>query len=146
MKAYEEQISINAPADQVYAYVSDFTKHSEWAGHGLSVVKDGDGPVQVGSTFSSTASQFGTQKEHSTITDMKPNTTFAWDSKGSLGTAHHWFTISDAGGTTTLKKGGEITDPSTLGKMMSWKLGRDMPKGFRSDLANIKTTLESSSA
>ena len=146
MKAYEEQISINAPADKVFAYVSDFTKHGEWAGHGLSVEKDADGPVQVGSTFSTTASQFGTQKEHSTITDMEPNTKFAWDSKGSLGTAHHWFTISEAGGTTTLTKGGEITDPSTLGKMMSWKLGRDMPKGFRSDLANIKTTLESSSA
>ena len=146
MKPYEEQISINAPADKVYAYVSDFTRHGEWAGNGLSVAKDADGPIQVGSTFSTTASQFGTQKEHSTITDMEPNTKFAWDSKGSLGTAHHWFTISEAGGTTTLTKGGEITDPSTLGKMMSWKLGRDMPKGFRSDLANIKATLEASSA
>ena len=146
MKAYEEQISINAPADKVFAYISDFTKHGEWAGNGLTVTKDGDGPIAVGSTFSTTARQFGEQREHSTITDMTPNTSFAWDSKGALGTAHHWFTISDAGGTTTLKKGGEITDPSTLGKMMSWKLGRDMPKGFRSDLANIKTTLESSSA
>jgi hypothetical protein len=26
--------------------------------------------------------------------------------------------------------------------MMSWKLSRDVPKGFRSDLANIKATLE----
>ena len=142
MKTYEEQISINAPADKVYAYVSDFTKHGEWGGHGLSVAKDGDGPVAVGTTFSTTASQFGTQRERSTITDMKPNTLFAWDSEGSLGTAHHWFSIADNGGTTTLTKGAQFTDPSTLGKMMSWKLSRDVPKGFRSDLAKIKATLE----
>jgi len=142
MKTYEEQISIDAPADKVYAYVSDFTKHGEWGGHGLSVAKDGDGPVAVGTTFSTTASQFGTQRERSTITDMKPNTLFAWDSEGSLGTAHHWFSIADNGGTTTLTKGAQFTDPSTLGKMMSWKLSRDVPKGFRSDLAKIKATLE----
>jgi uncharacterized membrane protein len=146
MKTYEEQISIDASADTVYAYVSDMTKHGEWAGHGLSVVKDTEGPAQVGSTYSTTASQFGTQKEHSTITDMEPNTKFAWDSKGSLGTAHHWFTIADNGGSTTVTKAAQFTDPSTLGKMMSWKLSRDVPKGFRSDLANIKATLESSSA
>jgi uncharacterized membrane protein len=146
MKTYEEHISINAPADTVYAYVSDFTKHGEWAGHGLAVVKDTDGPAQVGSSYSTTASQFGTQREHSTITDMEPNKKFAWDSKGSLGTAHHWFALADEGGTTTLTKGAQFTDPSTLGKMMSWKLSRDVPKGFRSDLANIKATLESSSA
>ena len=146
MKQYEEEITINAPADKVYAYVSDFTRHGEWAGHGLAVTKDGDGAVAVGSTFSTTASQFGSQKEHSTITDMTPNTTFAWDSKGSLGTAHHWFTLADTGGKTTVTKGAEFTDPSTLGKMMSWKLSRDVPKGFRSDLANIKAKLEAPSA
>jgi uncharacterized membrane protein len=146
VKQYEEQITINAPADKVYAYVSDFTRHGEWGGHGLAVQKDGDGPVAVGSTFSTTASSFGTQKEHSTITDMTPNTSFAWDSKGALGTAHHWFTIADAGGTTTLKKGAEFTQPSTLAKITGWKLSRDVPKGFRSDLANIKAKLEASSA
>jgi len=144
MKTYEEQISINAPADKVYAYVSDMTKHGEWAGHGLAVVKDTDGPAEVGSTYATTASQFGTQKEHSTITDMAPNTKFAWDSNGSLGTAHHWFTIADNGEHSMVTKGAQFTDPSTLGKMMSWKLSRDVPKGFRGDLANIKATLESS--
>ena len=49
MKKYEEQITINAPADKVYAYVSDFPRHGEWAGHGLAVTKDGDGPIAVGS-------------------------------------------------------------------------------------------------
>jgi uncharacterized membrane protein len=146
MKTYQEQISIDAPADKVYAYVSDFTTHGEWAGNGLAVVKDTDGPAQVGSTFSTTASQFGTQREHSTITDMAPNSTFGWDSTGSLGTVHHWFALAENGNTTTLTKGAEVTDPSTLGKMMSWKLARDIPKGFRSDLANIKATLEQPSS
>jgi hypothetical protein len=77
---------------------------------------------------------------------MAPNTTFGWESKGSLGTVHHWFAIAENGSTTTLTKGAEVTDPSTLGKMMSWKLARDIPRGFRSDLATIKATLEKPSS
>ena len=146
MKQYEEQITINAPADKVYAYVSDFTRHGEWGGHGLTVRRTATDRSRSARPSRRRPAQFGTQKEHSTITDMTPNTSFAWDSKGSLGTAHHWFTLADAGGTTTLTKGAEFTDPSTLGKMMSWKLSRDVPKGFRSDLANIKAKLEASSA
>jgi len=146
MKRYEEQISIKAPATRVFDYVSDFTRHGEWAGHGLAVEPSTDGPVAVGTTFSTTAKQFGTQREQSTITDVTPNSLFAWDSKGSLGRIHHWFALSENGGTTTLAKGAEISDPSFLGKVTGWKLAKDIPNGFRSDLANIKSRIEGSAA
>ncbi len=96
---------------RVFAYVADFTRHGEWAGHGLEVTKSGDGAVAVGTTFSTTAKQFGTQREQSTITELTPDKTFAWDSTGALGRAHHWFSLSDEGDSTTLSKGAEMVDP-----------------------------------
>ena len=62
MKGFEDRISIQAPAGRVFDYVADFTRHSEWGGHGLTVTKDSDGPVAVGTVYSTTAKQFGTQR------------------------------------------------------------------------------------
>ena len=142
MKRYEERIGIAAPAGKVFDYVSDFTRHGEWAGHGLEVSKEGDGPVAVGTTFATTAKQFGTQRETSTVTDLTPGQTFGWDSKGALGRVHHWFTVTDDGGSTTLAKGAEVVEPSFLAKVMSWRLARDLPRNCRADLERIKGRLE----
>ena len=146
MKRFEDRIAINAPAAKIYDYVSDFGKHPEWAGHGLEATKETDGPVAVGTMYTTTAKQFGTQQEHSTITDLTRPTSFAWDSKGALGRAHHWFSLSEDGGTTTLTKGAEIVEPTFLAKATSWKINKDIPSGLHSDLANIKRNVEGSSA
>ena len=72
MKRYEDRISIDASAGQVYDYVTDFPRHAEWSGDGLEVTKTTEGPVAVGSVFSTTAKQFGTQREQSTVTELSP--------------------------------------------------------------------------
>jgi len=146
MKRFEAKATIKAPAERVFGYVSDFTHHPDWAGHGLKVMRDGDGPVAVGTTYSTEAKQFGTQREHSTITDITPNTRFAWDSKGALGTIHHWFALTEADGSTSVVKGAELSDPSFLAKLTSWKLSKDIPAGLESDLAKIKARLEGSAS
>lgn len=144
MKSYQAQTTIGVPAQTVYDYVSDFTRHPEWAGHDLQVTKDTDGPVAVGTTFSTVAKQFGTQREHSTITELEPGTVFGWDSKGALGTVHHRFTMSPSEGGTDLTKSAELTEPSFLAKVTGWKIGKDMPAGLRSDVEKIKQHLEGS--
>jgi len=146
MKRYESQITITAPAERVFGYVSDFSKHGEWSGHGLQVTKVGDGPVGVGTVYSTTAKQFGTQKEQSTITDIEPGKAFGWDSTGALGRVHHEFTLSQTGSSTTLTKSATFVEPSFLAKATGWKLSKDVPKSLDSDLAKIKATLESSSS
>jgi len=146
VKRYEDRISIDAPADQVYDYVADFSRHADWSGNGLQVTKSTEGPVAVGSTFSTTAKQFGTQREQSTITELSPGSAFAWESTGALGRARHRFSLADDGGTTTLTKSAEIVEPTFLAKLTSWKLSRDIPKGLHSDLANIKAHLEGHAA
>jgi hypothetical protein len=142
MKRFEESVSIKAPADKVFQYVSDFARHGEWAGHGLQVSRADSGPIVVGTVFSTVAKQFGTQKEESTITEMSAPSEFGWMSVGALGRIHHWFSLREDAGTTTLSKGGEIVEPTTLAKMTMFKISRDMPKGFRNDLSKIKATVE----
>jgi uncharacterized membrane protein len=144
MKRFEERISVGAPADKIFAYVSDFQRHGEWASNDLEATKVGDGPVAVGTKYATTAKQFGTQREESTITDLSAPTTFAWDSKGALGLAHHWFTLSDQGGTTTVVKGVELVEPTFLAKLTGFKLNKDLPSHLRSDLVKIKATMEGS--
>ena len=146
MKRFEGQISIDAPADRVYDYVADFTRHGEWGGHGLQVTKTTEGPVAVGSVFSTTAKQFGTQREQSTITELSPGNAFAWESTGALGRARHRFSLAGDGASTTLTKSAEIVEPTFLAKLTSWKLAKDIPKGLHSDLANIKAHLEGHTA
>ena len=139
-------MSINAPAGQVYDYVADFTRHGEWSGHGLQVTKSTEGPVAVGSSFSTMAKQFGTQREQSTVTELSPGSAFAWESTGALGRARHRFSLAGDGGSTTLSKSAEIIEPTFLAKLTSWKLSRDIPKGLHSDLASIKAHLEGHAA
>jgi hypothetical protein len=146
MKRFEDRIAIQAPAGRVFDYVADFTLHGEWSQDGLQVTPSSEGPVVVGSTFSTTAHQFGTQREQSTITELAPSTTFAWESTGALGRASHRFSLSEDGGATNLSKSAELIEPSFLAKVTSWKLSRDIPKSLHSDLVNIKAHLEGSAA
>jgi hypothetical protein len=39
-------------------------------------------------------------------------------------------------------KSAQIVEPSFLGRMMGWKLSKDIPAGLRRDLERIKTHME----
>jgi uncharacterized membrane protein len=142
VRRFEEQIEVKAPADKIWPMVSDFTRHGEWAGHGLQATKTTDGPVGVGTTFATTAKQFGTQREHSTVTAFDAPSRIEWDSKGALGVVHHWISLSQGGDVTVVRKGAEMTAPTFLAKLTGPRIKKDMPKGFRADLENIKARSE----
>ncbi len=142
MKSYQAQTNIGASPQAVFDYVSDFTKHPEWAGHGLQVTKDSDGPVAIGTTYSTVAKQFGTQKEHSTVTELDAPKVFGFDATGALGTVHHRFTVSTSEGMTGLTKSADLTKPSFLAKVTGRKIGKDIPAALRSDVEKIKEILE----
>jgi uncharacterized protein YndB with AHSA1/START domain len=142
MKRWEKSIRIEAPIDRVFAYISDFSRHGEWSGHDLQVTRADSGPVAVGATFATVAKQFGTQREQSTITQMTPPREFGWESSGALGRVHHWFSLGEGSGTTTLTKGAEFVEPKLLAKATMFRISRDLPKGLESDLSKIKAAIE----
>ena len=142
-RRWEETIDVNAPPDKIWGLVADFERHYEWAGHGLQASKTSDGPVGVGTTYATTAKQFGTQKEQSTVTRHDAPKQFEWDSKGALGTVHHWFALAGEGETTTVRKGAELVQPTLLAKLTGRRIAKDLPKGLRTDLEKIKAKMES---
>lgn len=142
MDKWEESTTIKADADRVFAYVSDMKNHADWSGHGLQVTKDDDGPIAVGSTYSTVAKQFGTQREQSVVTDLDSPTRFGWDSTGGLGVIHHTFTVSGGDGATTLTRAAEFKSKKFLAKMLGSRLNKDLPASLREDLTRIKAKLE----
>lgn len=144
MASYEQQTTIDAPAQKVFDYVSDMTKHSEWGAHRNEITKTSEGPEGVGSTYATVAHQFGTQKEKSTVTDYEPGKLFAWDSTGALGTVHHWFSMAEEAGKTTVKKGLEVTKGSFLAKLFAGRIRRQSSTDLSRDLQRVKEHVEGS--
>lgn len=142
MSQWEESTTIKAGADEVFAYVSDLKNHADWSGHELQVTKDDTGPIAVGSSYSTVAKQFGTQREQSIVTDLDSPTLFGWDSTGGLGVVHHTFTVREDDGVTTLTRAAEFKSKKFLAKMLGSRLNKDLPASLREDLVKIKAKLE----
>ena len=62
-RVIERQITINASLEKVFAYLADFTRHGEWAAHPLRIEQASQGPVGVGTSFTSVGHQFGRDTE-----------------------------------------------------------------------------------
>jgi len=142
MARYERETQIKASPEQVFAYVSDMPRHSEWAAHDLEVKQTSDGPVGVGATFASVGHQFGTQRETQTVTTYEPGRRFAFDAKGSIGVARHSFDLSAEGDGAHVKKSMEIVKPSLMARVMAPMIGSQTRKGLGLDLERIKQKLE----
>ena len=84
------QTVVNAPAQRVFGYVMDFTRHPEWMTWGsytiLEVAPASPGPVRLGSTFTMLVREvtlgYGTSVEERQynveVTDFVPNERLAW--------------------------------------------------------------------
>lgn len=106
----QQQITINAPAEKVFTYLADISKHGEWGhpGQKLQVEKTSDGPVGQGSTFKSVGQQFGRQEDTVTITEHKPNERVVYESEGKAGKLRHFFEITPSGDGVQVTKGFDI--------------------------------------
>lgn len=149
MAVIERQITINAPPERVFAYLSDISRHAEWAGHSLKVEKTSEGPVAVGSTFSTVGHQLGRDFEAEVrITELVSNEKLAFEAEGKdFHFSHHFLLRSENGG-TRLTKGGEA-------KRLGFPFGLLLPllsalgvvaRGLDGDLQRIKARLEAGGA
>ena len=139
----EKQVTISAPRDKVFAYVADFKKHPEWAGHNLEVTLP-DGPVAVGTTFSTLGHQLGKQNDTVTVVEFDPGRRIAFETEGKAGTVRHWFEVQDANGSTTLAKGMEFVKPSVASRISMPGIRLNVPRMLGKDLDKIKARLEAS--
>ena len=141
MAKYSSETTINATPERVFDYVADMTKHGEWGDHGLQVTRT-SAENGVGATYSSTAKQFGTQRESQVVLEYDQPRRFAFDATGSLGVAHHVFEIEPSGSGARVTKSMELTKPSVMARIMTPVISSQQRKGLQQDLARIKARLE----
>lgn len=142
-----KQITINAPAEKVFSYLADLTKHGEWGNPSqkLQVEKVSDGPIGLGSTFKSTGQQFGTQNDTVKITEYVQNQKIAYEADGGAGLIRHTIQLAPANGGTMVTKTFEALKPKfPLNVMLPIVNGFIQPGALKSDLERIKAKLEGS--
>ena len=96
------------PADQetVFTYVSDLTKHGEWAGNALEITAvDSDAALGVGKVYSSKATVrdlvFNAQLS---VSDYAPSDRFAFNGADSTGSFVHTFNFKPVNGGTEVTR------------------------------------------
>jgi uncharacterized protein YndB with AHSA1/START domain len=143
----EKSITINAPAEQVFAYVADITKHPEWAqpGHKLEIEKTSEGPVGQGSTFRSVGHQFGRNEDTVTITEYAPNQRVVYEASGNAGLLRHTFELAPADGGSQLTKRFEAVQAKfPFSIFLPIVSAFVLPGALSGDLRRIKEKLEAS--
>ena len=143
----EKQIVINAPAEKVFGYLADLTRHSEWAqpGHRLEIEKTSDGPIGQGTVFRSVGHQFGRNEDTVTITEYVPNQRIVYESAGKAGLIRHSFDLAPAEGGVQVTKGFEAVQakfPFSL--FLPIVSAFVLPGALQGDLQRIKEHVEGS--
>jgi uncharacterized membrane protein len=139
---YEQSIVVNAPADKVFAYVSDLTKLPEWGGFGNVVRPTSQGEVAVGSTYECDGKQFGRHTDNVTVTEYVPSKRFATETKGDTGYSRNTFDLEEQGGATKVTKVLEFIKPAMTTRLAAPMLKKMAPGNLANDLQKIKARIE----
>lgn len=144
MPRAERQVTINAPIDKVFEYVTDFTRHPEWASQPLEIAEAPQGPLAVGSKVVTVGKLLGTHRDQVTVTELTPPSRLGYESSGDAGTWRHWFSLREQGGATVVSKGMESRKMSTSTKLALPIILLTLGGGVKKDLAKIKARVEGS--
>ena len=143
----EQQIVINAPAEKVFSYLADISKHGEWGqpSQKLQVEKTSEGPIGQGSTFRSVGQQFGRQEDTVTITEYVPNQRVVYESQGKAGHIRHAFQLAAADGGTRVTKSFDVVKAGfPFALFLPMAKAFIIPGALSSDLKRIKAKVEAS--
>jgi uncharacterized protein YndB with AHSA1/START domain len=142
MAMVETSILIDRQVEDVYAYVTDVDKMTQWRGGVVEVEKVTDGPVGVGTRIRAVGKRPGGRSSMDVeVTEVEPSARFAYRGEaGPLSTINTYTFESDAYGTKVTH-----TDEVELRGMLRLiepLLGRMLRRQFEADLASLKAHLE----
>ncbi len=109
------QVTIQAPPEKVFAYVSDLTRHPEWSGGQLKVESRSSGPIAAGSQYVSYGELLNEKerKNELRVTQFKPPGRFAFIAKDpGVGEVLHTFTFKPQGNGTLVERVVTHTQPA----------------------------------
>jgi len=82
-------VDVNAPVEQVFAYVTDLKRHPEWSNNKMEMKVEG-GPVGVGTTFETVVAAFGKETTKGKVVEMQAPALFAYECDTSSSGYWRW--------------------------------------------------------
>lgn len=142
MTKLEHSVIINRPAEEVFDYMTDFEKLSEWMSELVEAKQNSEGAVSVGSTISAVATPLGRRAESTLeVTEYEPNKKFTIKSTSGPVASKDEFTFE------TVTDGTEVTrvTEAEMGgffRMAEPLVVRMLNRQFETNFANLKDLLE----
>ncbi len=142
MTKLEQSVVINRPIEEVFAFVTDMEKSSQWMSELVEAKQTSEGPVGVGTTYMAVATPLGRRAESTQdVVEYEPNSKFAIKStSGPVASRDEYTFEAVAGGTkvtrvATAEMGGFFRLAEPL-------VARMMRRQFKTNFANLKDLLE----
>jgi hypothetical protein len=134
---------VGTSPQRAFEYLSDFTRHAEWAQHELRIDAPQSGAAIAGTRLQSHGRQLGQKLDDElTVTAYEPGRRFAFESRGRGGLFRHVFDFTPApGGTLVGKEMTVLSMPFPL-SLTKWITEPFLARRLASDLRRIKAHLE----
>jgi len=142
MMKVEHSVVINRPIEEVFAFVSDIEKMTQWIGDAQEVKNISAGPLGVGTTFTIVGGFLGRRFElNQEVTEYEPNRKLGWKStSGPVPSEFEGTFESVAGGTKfNFILVGEV---GGFFKIAEPLLRRMLRRQYETNAANLKDLLE----
>ena len=142
------EITVDAPRERVWSYLTDFGRHTEWADPKNVLRIQPPREVRAGATFSSIGKDMGRDSKNAvTITEVVPGERIAYVATQDNGSVwRNAFELADADGGTRVRKRTTFTKGpfpfSVLVALLGPLLASEGAKITSGDLARIKARLE----
>lgn len=138
----EASITINAPAEKVFAFLSDIRRQPEWVGAVQEVTDLPDGPVGRGTTFRLHLALMGqTARARQEITSFEPNREIVQSTTSGPIPATISIVLTPQGDSTLVRNVTE-TDLSSLSRLLRPIATRTIRQQLDNDLETLKRILE----
>ena len=141
MLKMEFSVEIKRPVEEVFAYLTDPAKETEWNSAVLECRGDPPGPIQVGSKIHIVGSILGHRTESTyEVTALVPNKKFAHKTNTPFPIEATYLAEPTAGGTRVTLEG--VAEPGGFFKMAEPLLGRIATRQIQASLDTMKELLE----
>ena len=142
MKHIESSITINHPIDQVFAFVTDFNKATEWQAGIIEARVTSNGATGVGTTYTWVQQIVGQKMDTSgTVTTWNPPHRYEWKSTGGPFPVSGGVTFKEDGNGTVVTQYADA-EPGGFFKLAEGLLVKQIEGQFAQSLKTLKQLLE----
>jgi uncharacterized protein YndB with AHSA1/START domain len=137
-------ITIKAPREEVFDYLTDVTRHVEWGSDMTTSTAREPGPPAVGKAYEAEGILNGKpNKSVVTITSLEAPSRFAFDATDSNSVFHHEFTLSGGGDATTVARRMTMPKGPFMNPIFMRLFQGVIDKNYNGALVKLKNKMES---